>query len=91
MEGFTQVPTMRGRSTFWYKKLKDDSLVLLIGPNQTEYIVLPGYIEIIRKRVWELDETIRYQSSQYTDPKWKECPARIYSPAVAQLILLELI
>jgi hypothetical protein len=91
MEGFTQVPTMGGQSTFWYKKLEDGSLIVLIGPNKTKYIVTPGRIEIIRKRVWELDVTIRCKSSQYTDTYWPQCPSRIYSPAVAQLILLELI
>jgi hypothetical protein len=86
-EGFKEVKTLGGRTTFLFKELEDGYLILLIGKNRTRYIVNPGQIRIIRERILELDENDRYVTSQYTDPKWKGCPGRMFAPAVAKLII----
>ena len=89
-DNFQQVPTLGGRTNFWFYRSEDGLLIILIGIKETKYIVKPDKVEVIRKRVWGLDETIRYKSSQYTDTHWSHCPSRMYSPMVAQLILKNL-
>jgi len=80
----TKIATLRGRSFFTIK----------VGGTQTNLqVIINNYqpvnsalVEKVYQRFFELEDTSRLMTGNYTDPKWQECPNRIISPYIAQLV-----
>lgn len=80
----TKHPTIKGQSDFKVKT--DGQNLLIITSGGKVFYANQAFFDKAYKRYYELDEIERRKTSSYTDPEWRSCPNRIFSPYIASII-----
>ncbi|MBU1821295.1 MAG: hypothetical protein KKG00_07260 [Bacteroidetes bacterium] len=80
----TEIPTMGRRSTFDVKTEGNGFRITLSSKKSS--LIDKEHFNKVLGRYKNLDMQLRHQTSQYNDPKWRDAPNRIYSPAVAAVM-----
>jgi hypothetical protein len=79
-----KIQTLQKRSYFFIEK--KDRIFQIINSRKKTYPIDLELFNLIFKRYYSLDIDTRFESSQYTDPKWKNCPNRVSAVYVAAII-----
>jgi 2-hydroxy-3-keto-5-methylthiopentenyl-1-phosphate phosphatase len=79
-----KIQSLGKRSFFWAEK--NGNVFQIINSKNKTYPVDLELFKLILERYKSLKIEIRFKTSQYTDPKWRDCPNRVASVYVAAII-----
>ena len=79
-----KILTLGKTSFFWVER--NGNIFQIINSKNKTYPVDLELFKLILERYKSLKIEIRFKTGQYTDPKWKDCPSRNFSPYVAAII-----
>ena len=79
-----KIQTLGKRSFFWVER--NGNIFQIINSNNKTYPIDLELFELVLERYKSLKIEIRFKTSQYTDPKWRDCPNRVASVYVAAII-----
>ena len=79
-----KIKTLGGRSYFWVEKIGNKFQI--INSSINIYLVDSSLFQLVFQRYKALKIDDRFKSSQYTDPKWVNCPNRVASVYIAAII-----
>lgn len=83
IEGGRTFIGLGGRATFTAENRNDH--LYIINSRGNEYEVSEALAKTILERYEASSPSDRCKTSNYTDPTWKGCPNRVYSPYVAAI------
>ena len=80
-----KISTLGKKSFFWLDK--KGSELQIINSSNNKYSIDLKLFQLVLQRYNSLNIEDRFKASQYTDPKWKNCPNRVASVYIAAIIL----
>ena len=72
-----KIQTLGKRSFFWVER--NGNVFQIINSKNKTYPIDLELFKLILERYKYLKIEIRFKTSQYTDPKWRDCPNRVAS------------